>query len=115
MIIPSDLGLSVLFLGMGEAIGPPKQSGSRASREHSTEWPSTGAPGSASPSNTGSSSADDEWLTVDDVCRIIKVGRRTFDRYLSHGTGPRVKRLDGGKGGIRIRREWLEAWMDDAA
>lgn len=67
------------------------------------------------PSNTGSSSADDEWLTVDDVCRIIKVGRRTFDRYLSHSTGPRVKRLDGGKGGIRIRREWLEAWMDDAA
>ena len=67
------------------------------------------------PSNTGSSPADDEWLTVDDVCRIIKVGRRTFDRYLSHGTGPRVKRLDGGKGGIRIRRDWLDAWMDDAA
>jgi hypothetical protein len=35
----------------------------------------------------------DEWLTVDEVCRIIKIGRRTFERYLSRGTGPRIKRL----------------------
>jgi excisionase family DNA binding protein len=55
----------------------------------------------------------DEWLTVDEVCRIIKIGRRTFERYLSCGTGPRIKRL-GGNGSIRIRRDWLDEWMDDA-
>ena len=55
----------------------------------------------------------DEWLTVDEVCRIIKIGRRTFERYLSRGTGPRIKRL-AGNGSIRIRRDWLDDWMDDA-
>ena len=55
----------------------------------------------------------DEWLTVDEVCQIIKIGRRTFERYLSRGTGPRIKRL-AGNGSIRIRREWLDEWMDDA-
>jgi excisionase family DNA binding protein len=55
----------------------------------------------------------DEWLTIDEVCQIIKIGRRTFERYLSRGTGPRIKRL-AGNGSIRIRREWLDEWMDDA-
>jgi excisionase family DNA binding protein len=55
----------------------------------------------------------DEWLTVDEVCQIIKIGRRTFERYLSRGTGPRIKRL-AGNGSIRIRRDWLDEWMDDA-
>jgi excisionase family DNA binding protein len=55
----------------------------------------------------------DEWLTVDEVCRIIKIGRRTFERYLSRGAGPRIKRL-AGNGSIRIRRDWLDEWMDDA-
>jgi excisionase family DNA binding protein len=57
---------------------------------------------------------EDEWLTIDEVCRIVKIGRRTFERYLSHGTGPRVKRV-AGNGPIRIKRHWLDEWMEDAA
>jgi excisionase family DNA binding protein len=55
---------------------------------------------------------EDEWLTVDEVCRIVKIGRRTFERYLSRGTGPRIKRL-AGNGTIRIRRDWLDEWMEE--
>ncbi len=40
-----------------------------------------------------------------------KVSRRTFDRWRALGTGPRCKRL-AGKGGVRIRRSWLEDWLD---
>lgn len=54
----------------------------------------------------------DEWLTVDEVCQIVKIGRRTFERYLSRGTGPRVKRI-AGNGPIRIRRDWLDEWMEE--
>lgn len=56
----------------------------------------------------------DEWLTIDEVCRIVKIGRRTFERYMSLGTGPRVKRI-AGNGPIRIRRDWLDEWMEDGA
>lgn len=63
--------------------------------------------------NTGSSdSHEDEWLTVDEFCRIVKIGRRTFERYMSRGTGPRVKRL-AGNGSIRIKRDWLYEWMEE--
>lgn len=57
----------------------------------------------------------DEWLTVEEVCRIVKIGRRTFERYLSRGTGPRVKRMSGRNGPIRIRRDWLDEWMEEGA
>ena len=53
----------------------------------------------------------DEWLTVEDICTEPKVSRRTFDRWRALGTGPRCKRL-AGKGGVRIRRSWLEEWLD---
>ena len=59
--------------------------------------------------------AMDEWLTVDEVCRVVKIGRRTFERYLSQGTGPRVKRIAGRNGPIRIRRDWLDEWMEEGA
>jgi excisionase family DNA binding protein len=58
------------------------------------------------------SRGEDEWLTVDEVCRIVKIGRRTFERYLSRGAGPRIKRM-GGTGSIRIRRDWLDEWMEE--
>lgn len=54
----------------------------------------------------------DEWLTIDEVCQIVKIGRRTFERYMSLGTGPRVKRI-AGNGPIRIRRDWLDDWMEE--
>jgi len=53
----------------------------------------------------------DEWLTVDEVCAELKISRRTFDRWRALGTGPKAKRL-GGSGGIRIRRSWLDEWLD---
>ena len=57
-----------------------------------------------------------EWLTVDEACRIVKIGRRTFERYLSRGTGPRVKRIGKSRNSpIRIRRDWLDEWMEDGA
>ena len=61
-------------------------------------------------------SDDHEWLTVNEACQIVKIGRRTFERYLSRGTGPRVKRIGGRKRGpIRIRRDWLDQWMEEGA
>jgi hypothetical protein len=45
------------------------------------------------------------------VCTELKVSRRTFDRWRALGTGPRCKRL-AGNGTVRIRRSWLEQWLD---
>lgn len=53
----------------------------------------------------------DEWLTVDEVCAELKISRRTFDRWRALGTGPKSKRI-GGSGPVRVRRSWLEAWLD---
>jgi excisionase family DNA binding protein len=53
----------------------------------------------------------DEWLTIEEVCTELKISRRTFDRWRAHGTGPKVKHL-AGNGSIRIRRSWLEQWLD---
>jgi excisionase family DNA binding protein len=55
---------------------------------------------------------DDEWLTVDEVCSELKIGRRTFERWRTLGTGPRAVRL-AGNGQLRIRRSWLERWAED--
>jgi excisionase family DNA binding protein len=56
----------------------------------------------------------DEWLTVDEVCTELKIGRRTFERWRALGTAPRAKRL-AGNGPLRIRRSWLDDWMEDGA
>jgi hypothetical protein len=44
-------------------------------------------------------------------CTELKVSRRSFDRWRALGTGPRCKRL-AGNGAVRIRRSWLEEWLD---
>ncbi len=75
---------------------------------------STRRPVAAMSADRSGSRAADEWLTVDEACQIVKIGRRTFERYLAHGTGPRVKRVAGNGGPIRIRRTWLDEWMEDA-
>jgi excisionase family DNA binding protein len=75
-------------------------------RRASSEEPRTRPPGNGA----------DEWLTVDEACRIVKIGRRTFERYLSRGIGPRVKRMGKSRNSpIRIRRDWLDEWMEDGA
>jgi len=52
-----------------------------------------------------------EWLTVGQVCAELKISRRTFYRWRAQGTGPRSKRM--AKGGLRIRRSWLDEWLDE--
>ncbi len=53
----------------------------------------------------------DEWLTAEEICRELKVSRRTFDRWRATGTGPRCERL-GGHGPLRSRRSWIDAWAE---
>ncbi len=53
----------------------------------------------------------DEWLTVEEVCDELKVSRRTFDRWRAQCSGPRSVRL-GGSGPVRVRRSWLEDWIE---
>jgi len=53
----------------------------------------------------------DEWLTVDEVCTELKISRRTFDRWRALGTGPKAQRI-GGHGPVRVRRSWLDEWLD---
>jgi hypothetical protein len=45
------------------------------------------------------------------VCTELKISRRSFDRWRALGTGPKVKHL-AGNGSIRIRRSWLNEWLD---
>jgi excisionase family DNA binding protein len=53
----------------------------------------------------------DEFLTVEEVCEELKISRRTFDRWRALGTGPRSERL-GGTGPVRVRRSWLDEWLE---
>ncbi len=52
-----------------------------------------------------------EWLTVEQVCTELKISPRTFYRWRAQGTGPRSKRM--AKGGLRVRRSWLDEWLDE--
>ena len=56
----------------------------------------------------------EEWLTVDEVCTELKIGRRTYDRWRRLGKAPRAVRL-AGNGPLRTRRSWLEEWLEDCA
>ena len=58
--------------------------------------------------------AGEEWLTVDEVCTELKIGRRTYDRWRRLGKAPRAVRL-AGNGPLRTRRSWLEEWLEDCA
>ncbi|MBB2742880.1 UNVERIFIED_ORG: excisionase family DNA binding protein [Microbispora rosea subsp. rosea] len=52
-----------------------------------------------------------EWLTVDEVCRELRVSRRAWDRWRAAGSGPKAVRL-AGNGPIRVRRDWLDSWLE---
>lgn len=60
------------------------------------------------------SSARDEWLTVDEVCSELNIGRRTFERWRTLGIAPRATRPTR-NGPLRIKRSWLEQWAEDGA
>ena len=56
----------------------------------------------------------DEWLTVEEVCDELNIGRRTFERWRTLGIAPRATRPTR-NGPLRIRRSWLEDWAEDGA
>jgi hypothetical protein len=45
------------------------------------------------------------------VCTELKISRRFVNRWRALGTGPRVKHL-AGNGSVRIRRSWLNEWLN---
>lgn len=51
-----------------------------------------------------------EYLTIDDVCEILEIARRTFYEWRKKGSGPRCIKLPNGD--IRLRRSELERWID---
>jgi excisionase family DNA binding protein len=58
--------------------------------------------------------AKDEWLTVDEICAELNIGRRTFERWRALGIAPRATRPTR-NGPLRIKRSWLEEWAEDGA
>ncbi len=56
----------------------------------------------------------DEWLTVEEVCDELNIGRRTFERWRTLGIAPRATRPTR-NGPLRIKRSWLEEWAEDGA
>ncbi|TMR99475.1 helix-turn-helix domain-containing protein [Nonomuraea basaltis] len=61
---------------------------------------------------TTTASSDDEWLTLEEVLKKLRVSRRTWDRWRERGEAPRAIQLPGDKGPYRIRPEWLQEWID---
>lgn len=51
------------------------------------------------------------WLTVDDVCTELQIARSTWEKWRQKGVAPKAVRLPNGQ--LRIRREWLDAWLAD--
>src|SRR5215472_9821701 len=70
-------------------------------------------PAGSRPARTRHSSSD-EWLTVDEVCAELKIGRRTFERWRTLGVAPRATRPTR-NGPLKIKRSWLEEWAEDGA
>jgi Helix-turn-helix domain len=58
--------------------------------------------------------AGDEWLTVNEVCAELRIGRRTFERWRTLGVAPRATRPTR-NGPLKIKRSWLDEWVEDGA
>jgi hypothetical protein len=58
--------------------------------------------------------AGDEWLTVDEFCAELKIGRRTFERWRSQGIAPRADRPTR-NGPLRMKRSWVDQWVASRA
>jgi excisionase family DNA binding protein len=56
----------------------------------------------------------DEWLTVEEVCAELRIGRRTFERWRTLGVSPRATRPTRNRP-LKIKRKWLEEWAEDGA
>ncbi|MEV2276168.1 helix-turn-helix domain-containing protein [Nocardiopsis sp. NPDC049922] len=53
------------------------------------------------------------FLTVREVCEELRISRSTWDRMVRLGETPKMKRMGGRRGEIRIRRSWLDAWLEE--
>lgn len=55
------------------------------------------------------------WLSIEDFCNEVGVPLSTAYKWAQAGPEssrfPRFRRLPNGR--IRIRRDWLEAWLDE--
>jgi Helix-turn-helix domain len=58
--------------------------------------------------------AGDEWLTVDEFCAELKIGKRTYERWRSQGIAPRADRPTR-NGPLRMRRSWVDEWVASRA
>ena len=51
------------------------------------------------------------WLTVGDVCTELQIARSTWEKWRQKGVAPKAVRLPNGQ--LRVRCEWLDAWLAD--
>jgi len=58
--------------------------------------------------------ASDPWLTLVDAARETQVSLPVLRRAAKRGH-LRAVRINGGQGPYRLRRSWLDAWMDPEA
>ena len=77
-------------------------------------WGGTTGIAAARPRRGRITASRDEWLTVDEVCDELNIGRRTFERWRTLGIAPRATRPTR-NGPLRIKRSWLEEWAEDGA
>ncbi|MFI6503696.1 helix-turn-helix transcriptional regulator [Nonomuraea typhae] len=54
--------------------------------------------------------ADDEWLTVPEIIKNLKLKRRTWQHWRSTGKTPPLHRLPSGR--YRVHRDDYQAWLD---
>ncbi|WP_150244851.1 helix-turn-helix transcriptional regulator [Nocardiopsis quinghaiensis] len=55
------------------------------------------------------------FLTVQEVCEELRISRSTWDRMVRLGQTPKMKRMGGKRGEIRIRRSWLDSWLEEGS
>ena len=94
--------------GSRQRVTSPTVAGARTRRTRPAREPAN--------SRTGrrARGAGDEWLTVDEVCAELRIGRRTFERWRTLGVAPRATRPTR-NGPLKIKRSWLEEWAEDGA